>query len=201
MKIIGLTGPSGAGKSYVASVFSANGAACINADAAARKAVVKGSGCLELLKKSFGDDILMTDGNLDRAVLAKRAFSSKQNTELLNSITHPFIIDIILKELTFHRNNGADIAVIDAPQLFEADLGVVCDITVGVLAEKNIRINRIMKRDGIAIDAANLRIAASFSDDYFKENCDIIIYNNGNIEELETAAVNVIQRIETEIEN
>ncbi|MBQ2392058.1 MAG: dephospho-CoA kinase [Clostridia bacterium] len=201
MKIIGLTGPSGAGKSYVASVFSANGAACINADTAARKAVVKGSGCLELLRKSFGDDILMPDGNLHRAALAKKAFSSKKNTELLNRITHPFIVDIILKELTYHRNNGADIAVIDAPQLFEADLGVVCDITIGVLADKDIRINRIIKRDGIDQNAAKLRIAASFSDDYFKENCDIIIYNNGNVEELEAAAEKVIQRIESNIEN
>ena len=77
----------------------------------------------------------------------------------------------------------------------------MCDITIGVPADKDIRINRIIKRDGIDQNAAKLRIAASFSDDYFKENCDIIVYNNGNVEELEAAAEKVIQRIESNIEN
>ena len=90
--VVGLTGQTGAGKSTVAGYLEELGCGVINADAVAREAVKSGSECLKKLAGAFGEDVINEDGSCNRRLLAKRAFSSRENTELLNSLTHPWII-------------------------------------------------------------------------------------------------------------
>lgn len=167
---IGLTGPTGAGKGYVCDILKEKGFKIISCDEVAKEVTKKGSPVLQKLAAAFGDDIL-SNGELDRALLAKRAFDTREHTELLNSIMHP----VICREC-ISRAQG--LTVLDAPQLFEAGLEDECYKVVAVLADKETRINRIMKRDNIDREAVRLRMSAQYDDDFFIDNCDYVIYNN-----------------------
>lgn len=175
--IIGLTGQTGAGKSTVAKILEENGLFIINADSVAREVVEKGEPTLTKLANSFGDDILNSDGILNRKLLASRAFSSRENTDLLNSITHPAITERIRLKISQAFENGEKAVVIDAPQLFESGENEMCDIIVTVAAPLEIRLHRIMNRDGVTEDEAHLRINAQLSEEYYINNSDIVIRN------------------------
>lgn len=187
--IIGLTGPTGAGKSTLTSVAQECGFTVVDCDSLARVAVEKGTGGLKAVVKAFGEDILLCDGSLNRKSLAEKAFASAEKTELLNKTILPYI-----KELVMEKIQKSDKVILDAPTLFESGINEICVKTVAVLADKEIRLERITKRDGIDKQAALLRINAGKTDDFYKENADFIIFNNGNtndyIKEFETLIKN-----------
>ena len=176
--IVGLTGPTGAGKSLVSSVATNLGFQVINCDLVARKAVEKGSIGLLRLAAVFGEGILNNDDTLNRKALAIVAFSSKENTELLNKTLLPHIVKLIKDEIS------SDKVLLDAPTLFESGISSECDFTVAVLADSAIRLKRITERDNISCEDALLRMNAGKSDDFYINNADFILYNNGSIEEL-----------------
>lgn len=173
---IGLTGPTGAGKGYVCEKLKALGFKIISADEMARQVVEKNSPILPILAKEFGQDII-ENGELNRQLLASRAFLSKDKTEKLNSIMHPAII-----ELCVSKADG--LTVFDAPQLFEAGAQNLCYKIVSVLASRETRIKRIVERDSITTQQALQRMSAQYDDEFFKANSDFVIYNdNENVEE------------------
>ena len=141
----------------------------------------KGKPCLEKLCECFGHEILQEDGSLDRKKLASIAFSDEEKHKSLNSITHFYIMEEIKKWLYDTEKNGAVVAVIDAPLLFESGADSLCDITVGVTAPYATRLKRIVKRDGIDKKSAKLRLDAQPNDEFFEEKCDYIIANNGSL--------------------
>ena len=112
VKLIGLTGQSGAGKSTAAELFKQSGMTVIDADALVAKIYESSSACLKSVAASFGQDIINPDGSLNRRLLAKRAFESKENTALLGAIVHPFVIAETLRIL----KTLSGTAVFDAPQ-------------------------------------------------------------------------------------
>ncbi len=179
MKIIGLTGPTGAGKSSLTSVAEDVGLKVVDCDILARKAVEKGTDGLKALVSAFGKEILALDGTLNRKKLAEIAFSTEEFTEKLNKTLLPFIVDLVLGEC-----DGRDV-LLDAPTLFESGLNERCTATIAALADKETRLKRIIQRDGIDENAAILRINAGKSVDFYKENADYIIYNNGSISEFQ----------------
>lgn len=172
--IIGLTGPTGAGKSSLSAKAEALGFKVIDCDNIARQAVEKGTEGLKALVLVFGEDILNKDGTLCRSRLAEKAFKTPENTELLNKTIFPFIIELVNKQLEGEK------VLLDAPTLFESGINNICDKTIAVLADRGIRLLRITERDGIEKEAAELRINAGKTDDFYRENADFIIYNNGN---------------------
>lgn len=173
-KIIGLTGPTGSGKSSAALIAKNYGIKVVDCDKLARKAVKKGSDGLNDLVAAFSPGILKKDGALNRRELAKRAFSSKKNTELLNKTLLPHIAKLVKAEL-----NGKTV-LLDAPTLFESGLDSVCDVTIAVLANKDDRIKRIMERDKLSLENALLRINAGKDDGFYKERADFVLYNNND---------------------
>ncbi len=175
--IIGLTGPTGAGKSRVCSVCREYGFEVVNCDELARAAVQKNSEGLNALCRVFGEDILNEDGTLNRKLLAKRAFSCAENTELLNQTILPFIVTLV------YNTAMGDRVLLDAPTLFESGLNRICKKTVAVLADSKIRLERILKRDNITAEDAKIRLKAGKSDDFYKKNADYIIYNNGKVDD------------------
>lgn len=172
--ILGLTGPTGAGKSSLTDVAVNYGFKVIDCDKIARIAVEKNSVGLKALIKVFGEEILNLDGSLNRKELADKAFSSKENTELLNKTLLPFVVKLVYSKL-----EGVKKAVLDAPTLFESGINEICTKTIAVLADKDIRLSRIIKRDNISKEAALLRINAGKNDEFYKIKSDFIIYNNG----------------------
>lgn len=192
-KLIGLTGATGAGKSEVAALFEQSGFAVVSADLLARE-IMKNPLVPELLARCFGADILK-NGELDRSLLAQKAFSSRENTALLNSVTHPFITELFLRELRRLSDAGQRKILFDAPQLFESGLDVLCDLTVAVTAPRDERLRRIRERDGLSGQDALRRIGVQFTDGFFAEKCDFVIENSSTLTALAARVGEIILRI------
>ena len=179
MLILGLTGKTGAGKSTVASYLEEKGAFVIDGDVVAREIVAPASACLGELSGAFGKEIILPDGSLDRKELAQRAFSSKEKTDLLNRITHPYIKRRFEELIDKAKAQGFCVAVIDAAALLESDCRELCEKIIVVHADETIRLDRILRRDGITVQQAMTRINGQRSDEYYLSQADIVINNNG----------------------
>ena len=185
--VIGLTGPTGAGKSLFASVAERKGFFVIDCDRIAREES-DNKEMLTLLCERFGDDLLK-DGCLERKLLAKRAFASKQDTDDMNSIMLPFIVNSIEKIM-----EDKDKVLLDAPTLFESGLDGCCDAVIGILADESLRCDRIVTRDNLSIEDAKIRLSAAKSDDFFSTRCDAVIINNGDKQEFIKKAEEILQK-------
>lgn len=168
---IGLTGQTGAGKGYVSKYLKELGFHILDTDLYARRVTEKNSPYLTILADHFGNDML-ENGVLNRQLLADRAFASKENTELLNSITHPAIIELCKKDAEFP-------SVFDAPLLFECKGNEQCYKTIAVIAPAETRKKRIMKRDGITAGQAEARMNAQKDEEFYKANSDFTVINDG----------------------
>ena len=190
MKVIGLTGSSGAGKGEVAAIFRRHGIPVIDADAVYHDILSGGGECTEELSAAFGTQILDPRGLVSRRALADTVFG-KPNTEALlhtlNEITHKYVMSETKKMLSALKNGGAAVAVIDAPLLFEANAHLECDLTVGVLAARELRLQRVMARDGISAEHAEKRLQAQKPDAFYLDRCDRILENNNDLAALERA--------------
>ena len=177
MLTIGLTGKTGAGKSTVALYLREQGCYIIDGDIIARQITEKGSPVLTELQNAFGKDILDENGELIRKQLAERAFSSRECTDILNSITHPAIKKRCEDEIEKAKKEGYKVSVIDAAALLDSSCKDICHKIVVVTAPEEIRLERILRRDGITTEQAMTRIKAQKSDEYYFSNADIIIRN------------------------
>lgn len=182
---IGLTGQTGAGKGYIGKKLSELGFNIIDSDEYVKKIYENNPELLHRLAKEFGNDILK-DGILDRKKLAEIAFSSKANTDKLNHIVHPEVISLC-------EQNAIPLAVLDAPQLFEANAQSKCYKIISVTASYDTRLNRIIERDKITKEQADARINAQLDEQYYINHSDFVIYNNG--EDVDTQIKNILEEI------
>ncbi len=194
--IIGMTGPTGAGKSSVAAAARELGFKVIDCDLLARDAVKKGTCGLNAVVDAFGNDILNDDGTLNRKTLAQKAFASKDKTELLNKTLLPFIVALVNEQI-----GDNDLVLLDAPTLFESGAHRICSDTFAVLCDSDTRKKRIMARDNITEAEALLRMNAGKSDEFYKANTANIIYNNGDISQLEQSAKALLNNLIGGIKN
>lgn len=186
MLIVGLTGASGSGKGYLCSLLLDTDICIIDTDKVYHEMISSPSPCVDSLVYSFGREILNDKGGIDRTVLAGIVFSSEEKLRLLNSVAHGFIRERCNEMI---KECEAKIVIIDAPVLFESGFDDMCDVTVGVIADRDIRVERIINRDSISRERAFSRIENQHTDDYFRQNCDIVIENSSG--ELLAAAENL----------
>lgn len=177
MKIIGLTGLTGAGKSTVAQKLMAYGCYHIDADKVARKVINNNENVKNKLKERFGSDVINADGTTNRPLLATRAFADEQSTLDLNAITHPAVIEEIKSIIKDMAEVGYRGVIIDAIALFESGLNTLCDFNVAVVAPKEIRLQRIIKRDNITEEKALERINAQKDESFFTSHADFVLWN------------------------
>ncbi|MBQ3523542.1 MAG: dephospho-CoA kinase [Clostridia bacterium] len=177
MKIIGLTGLTGAGKSTVAQKLMAYGCYHIDADKVAREVINNNENVKNKLKERFGSDVINTDGTTNRPLLASRAFADEESTNALNEITHPAVIEEIKSIIKDMAEVGYRGIIIDAIALFESGLDSLCDFNVTVVAPKEIRLERIMKRDNITEEKALERINAQKDESFFTNKADFVLWN------------------------
>lgn len=182
MLVIGLTGPTGAGKGEVAAIFENYGIPVINADRVYHELIAPPSSCLQELVETFGKTILLPDGSLNRRALGDIVFHNPNARERLNAVTHRYVMEEVQTRMERFRREGIPVAVFDAPQLFEAGAQKACTAVISVLADPKLRLERIVARDSITVEAAVRRILAQKSDEFFKTHSDYIIENSGSIE-------------------
>lgn len=193
--IVGLTGQTGAGKTTVCRVFEDNGFTVINADKVARDVTVKGSPCLKELCDFFTKDILFEDGSLNRHMLGDIVFADKKKLEILNSVTYPYITSEILAEIKRCSATGHKLILLDAPTLFESRTDDFCELIISVISREDLRIERIIKRDSISRESAQNRINSQLKEEFFRNNSDFIIKNNGDVENLFEVAKEVSDKV------
>lgn len=186
MFIIGITGQSGSGKSAISKIMLSFGYSIIDADSVYHDIISPPSACLDELVSEFGRGILTAGGFLNRQALASLVFDKKNGDKLerLNQITHKHIIERIRKIICGMRAMGTSVCVIDAPLLIESGLNDLCDMTVYVQADRDVRIQRIMDRDKISQSCATERVDAQKSDDFYIDNTDCSICNESDIDSL-----------------
>jgi len=187
-KVIGLTGPTGSGKSSAAFIAKGLKIKVVDCDKVARAAVKKGSMGLGALTKAYGRCILNKDETLNRRELARRAFASKENTELLNKTILPFISELIRTQIK------GKAVLLDAPTLFESGIDEICDVTVAVLADVDIRKKRIMARDSLSEEDALLRINAGKNDEFYKQKATFVVYNNGDLAKYKNEMIDIFKK-------
>ena len=195
MKLIGLTGGIGSGKSTVAQLLVRHGWELVDADQIARDIVEPGQPALAELAQAFGDDILQEDGSLDRGLLASRAFSSREKTAVLNSITHPRINEETQARFDAARQAGADFVVYDMPLLVDKGLHKDMDATIVVDVDAEERVRRLVAYRGLDEEDARRRIAAQIPDDVRRVVADFIIDNNGPLEALDEQVEGVVEKL------
>jgi dephospho-CoA kinase len=198
--VIGLTGPSGAGKSTVAAILASYGFPIIDADAVYHELLIPPSPCLDALTEAFSTSILDQNGALNRAALSALVFEDsdrgRERRALLNRITHRFVIEETEHRLARYRSEGVRCAVIDAPLLLEASMDADCDFTIAVLADRNIRLQRLRSRDNRSEQALLARIHAQPDDEFYRSRVNTIVYNNGDITALQQEITRLCQQLE-----
>ncbi|MEY8578075.1 dephospho-CoA kinase [Corynebacteriaceae bacterium 6-324] len=184
MKIIGLTGGIGSGKSTVAQLFVEEGFPLIDADVIAREVVAAGQPALQELADVFGADILEPSGELNRQLLAQRAFADRETTDKLNAITHPRIQQRTQELFDEYREKDVEAVIFDMPLLVDNGLDRAMDwvIVVDVAAEERIR--RVVEYRGLDEEDAQRRVKAQIPDGLRLAAADSVIDNNAAIDNL-----------------
>lgn len=176
MKIIGITGPTGAGKTTALGALTHLGVHIIDADAVYHGLLEHSVLLREALSARFGD-IFDVAGKIDRKKLGGIVFTDEGALLDLNDITHKFVNGEIDHQLQVCRKADHH-AAIDAIALLESGLGERCDQVVGILAPKELRVRRIMDREGISEEYARKRVRAQKGEAFFRANCDYILENS-----------------------
>ena len=183
---IGLTGGIASGKSTVAQLFRDWGAYVADADEISRRALDPGTDCYENTVAAFGRDILFADGTVDRKKVAGIVFSDPKALAILNGIIHPYVRETIRANSEKAFAEASDRLIVwDVPLLFETGYEKEVVKTVVVTARQDIRVQRIVDRDGSTKASALRRIRNQMPDREKVRRADIVIRNNGSLDELE----------------
>lgn len=184
MKIIGLTGGIGSGKSTVSNYLIQKGYPVIDADKIAREVVQPDSEILIKLVNCFGDNILNPDGTLNRKLLADKAFSSKEQKMKLDNIMLIEIVQTILREIESYEKENKTLIFIDAPLLFETGLDKKSHEIWVVDAADEIRIERVIKRDGTSKEKVLARMEKQMSREEQHKKASYVLNNSTTPEAL-----------------
>jgi len=196
MLIVGLTGGVASGKSLVSQVWKEEGAYLIDADRIARELVQPRAPAWKALVKAFGKEILQEDGSIHRKKLATRVFSNPVEKDLLNRILHPRIKREINRRIKGIGQKGPKaIVVIDAALLVETGYYRDVDKVVVVTSTKKQQIERLRRREEMDQEMAREIIDSQISGEERIKVADIIIRNEGSLEEIEKKAKGVLQKL------
>ena len=187
--LLGLTGGSGCGTSTAGAVLEKAGFYFVDADQVYRELLTDDPSLRNALTERFGMQILR-DGVVDRKALAAIVFADAAALADLNKITHTAIIAEVDRRIA---SSGAKNAAVEAIALIESGMADSCDAVVSVLSNYDVRLQRIMARDGLPEDAARARLDAQKPDEFFIDNSDYVLNNNGSLSELEQGVQTLLQ--------
>lgn len=193
-RIIGITGGIGSGKSTLAACFSEQGIPVLDADAIARTALTPQSDCFQEATALFGDDAIRADGTADRAYIAECVFHDRRLLDGLNAIIHPYVIRTMLSQ-----SDGAPIVVWDVPLLFESGCDAFCACTIAVQCAEQIRVARVVSRDGVTEAQVRARMAQQMTDEERAKRATFTIINEDSEEAFRRDAFALIETVRKEL--
>ncbi len=194
--VVGITGGIASGKSLVSGILKGLGFTVIDLDAIAREVVKKGSPAWKDIVDAFGRDVLLPDGEIDRKRLGRLVFEDKERLRLLNSITHPRIIDESRRMVS--EAIGSDpfrIVFVDAALLIESGYYTEMDKVIIVYADEDTQVKRIVARDGLTEEEALRRIRAQMPLKEKLAYADYVIYNDKDIKDTERQVLEIVEKL------
>ena len=184
--IIGLTGGIGSGKTAVSDTFKSLGIDIVDADVSSRLVVEKGQPALDEIQAHFGDGILDSENNLDRAKLREIIFKNPQERVWLEKLLHPKIAKHIKDQL---ENSDSPYCILVSPLLLETEQKSYCSFVLVVDVPEESQVARTAKRDGVSEEQVKNIISAQIDREKRIEQADEIIINDGSMEELKEKVV------------
>ncbi len=175
-RILGITGGTGCGKTTLLDLVKAQGGLVLDCDAIYHDLLKRDTSLLAAIEARFPGSV--ENSSLNRKKLGNLVFSDPKALADLNAITHKAVKAEVLRCLP----PVPSLVAIDAIGLFEGGLVELCDVTVAVTAPEDVRVRRLMARDGISEDYARQRISAQHSEDWFREHCDYVLCNDSTID-------------------
>ncbi|WP_026771084.1 dephospho-CoA kinase [Sediminibacillus terrae] len=192
--VIGLTGGIASGKSTIAGFLAEWNIPIIDADIISRQVVEKGETAYERIVDVFGEEVLLSDGNLDRGKLGKLIFRDKEKREQLNDIVHPAVREKMLEQRDAFAAKGEEAVVLDIPLLYESSLTHFVDKVLVVYVDEETQRRRLMNRNGFSEEEATERMTAQMPLDKKAKMADEIIDNNGTIESSRQQLLTILKK-------
>lgn len=180
MITIGLTGGIGSGKTTIAQWFQEKGIPVYNSDFEAKKLMNENEDLIQQLIELFGDETYK-NGEYNRSYVASKVFNDKELLNQLNAIVHPAVFKHFDEWLD---NQNSSFVVKEAAILFESGSYKDCDYIISVIADEEIRIKRVAKRDQLNEDQIRNRMKSQWTDQQRIEKSDFIIENNKDLNAL-----------------
>ena len=191
MFVIGLTGGIGTGKTHVSRLLESLGAAVVNADLLGHEVYTPQSEGWRAVVDAFGDRVVADDGEIDRRALGGIVFTDEEALQRLNAIMHPRIYALAEQRLNALSQEGEKTAVLEAALLIEAKwTPLVNEVWVTVSPEAEV-ISRLRQRNGLDENAARSRISSQMPQEERVEHANVIIENNGTLEDLSSEVQNL----------
>ncbi len=187
MRVIGLTGGIASGKSLVSEQLADRGAVVIDADKVGHSAYLKSTDTFNQVVEAFGEDIVGTDGEVDRKALGRKVFADPETRRKLESIVWPAMRGMMEKQLDALRADGTEIAVLEAALLIEADWIPLTDEVWLVTVSPETARQRLFERNGMNAEDAEARIRAQLTNEKRREYAGLVIENDGTLDELSAA--------------
>ena len=194
---IGITGGISSGKTTASLQFKRKGDAFIfHADKESKKHLKKSRNLQKKIIHIFGNEVTKNN-KLDFELLAKKAFSDSINHKILNGIMWPEIYILINNAYNEQKNKGYKFFIVDAAVIFEANFQSFFNKTILIIAKKDLRIQRAIKRNNLPLESIQNRISLQMSDNIKKKMADYILINNTT----ETNLINKIDKIYLDLLN
>lgn len=199
MKVIGLTGGIGTGKSTVSDYLRKRNIAVIDADALAREITGPGMPLLREIRILLGDQVFRPDGTMDRQLVARKIFADQRLLHAYEDLTTKEVVRLCLEKADeYGQNSNVSMVVIDAPLLFECGMDAYTDETWVVDVHQEVRIARVLKRDGISREEVMDRIRRQMSADEKRKRANFVIDNSGNLQHLYEQVDKLLERVGNE---
>jgi len=177
MIILGITGPTGAGKTTALREVERLGGRVLDADEIYHERLESDPALRAELEARFGP-LAGPDGSFDRKKLGNIVFRDGKALEALNAIARRYMGAELRRRLRKAEEEGCPLAAIDAIGLLESGIADLCDATLAVTAPPEVRIERIMAREGISEEYARARVKAQREDSFFTQQCGYTLVND-----------------------
>lgn len=192
--VIGLTGGIASGKSTVSAMFEQLNIPVIDADKIAREVVLPGEETYHQIVETFGDTILLEDGTLNRQKLGAIIFANEEKRKQLNALIHPVIRQRMLSQRNKYIAAKEKCIVLDIPLLFESKLTHFVEKIIVVYVDEATQLERLITRDCLSKREAKQRIDAQLSLEEKANLADVVIDNNGTIEQTKGQLLDALKK-------
>jgi len=198
MKVIGLTGGIGSGKSTVAQFLAELGAVILDTDRVGHEVLKPDTEAWREVVAAFGRQILTPGGDVDRKKLGEVVFGNPESLVRLNQIVHPQIGKVVKAQLEEYRRQGVRVVVLEIPLLVETGGTSLVDEVWVTIASESAVLRRLKERSELSRQQSLARIRSQISNEERVKHADVVIKNDGSLDELKAKVKKLWQRLRAE---